>query len=85
MEELKAYSQLGQDCLAYILFNGKLEGSFVEIGAADGVTLSNTFMLEKFLNWRGLCIEPGPQVFSGFFFVFSFLARIAASCCLAAA
>lgn len=40
------------------LFNSKRNGFFIEVGAADGVDTSNTFLLEKKYNWRGLLIEP---------------------------
>jgi hypothetical protein len=50
-------SQLLSDLLAGFLFEG-IEGTFVEFGAADGVTLSNTYFLEKHLNWKGLLAEP---------------------------
>ena len=32
-------------------------GVFVEIGALDGLSLSNSYMLEKCFNWTGLLIE----------------------------
>lgn len=35
-------------------------GFFIEVGANDGVTYSNTFLLERHLGWRGLLIEPSP-------------------------
>jgi len=38
-------------------------GSFVEIGANDGVYLSNTFVLERCFNWTGLLIEANPANF----------------------
>jgi len=44
-------------------FKSKTDGVFVDIGAHDGKTLSNTFFYEKALNWKGLCIEPLPKVF----------------------
>ena len=37
-------------------------GTFVEAGANDGVAQSNTFYFEAFRGWRGLLIEPVPQL-----------------------
>lgn len=34
---------------------------FVEVGAADGLDLSNSFALEAHLGWRGLCVEASPS------------------------
>lgn len=39
------------------------EGYFVELGANDGVTQSNSLYFEKYRNWRGLLVEPAPQNF----------------------
>lgn len=36
---------------------------FVELGANDGVTQSNTLLFELMRGWRGLLIEPIPSVF----------------------
>lgn len=33
-------------------------GTFVEFGCADGTSNSQTYPFERFLGWRGLCIEP---------------------------
>jgi FkbM family methyltransferase len=35
-------------------------GYFLDLAAADGVTHSNTHILEKHFGWDGLCIEPNP-------------------------
>lgn len=40
------------------LFNKKNGGYFIELGAADGLTQSNTAFLEKSRGWTGLLIEP---------------------------
>jgi FkbM family methyltransferase len=37
-------------------------GFFVEAGANDGVTYSNTFFFERYRGWRGLLIEPLPEL-----------------------
>ena len=54
-------SQLGQDVWVASRTANKADGFFVEIGATDGVRLSNSHYLEKVLGWRGLCIEPNPN------------------------
>lgn len=38
-------------------------GFFVEIGANNGISQSNTLYFEKFKGWRGLLIEPHPGLF----------------------
>ncbi len=45
--------------LAELLGDG---GYFVEAGANDGYTQSNTYYLERFHGWRGLLVEPAPQL-----------------------
>jgi len=57
------YSQDGQD--KYILetfFPYEKKGVFVDIGANDGITFSNTYAFEK-RGWTGYCIEPLDKVF----------------------
>jgi FkbM family methyltransferase len=36
-------------------------GTFLEIGAADGYSQSNTYYLERFRGWRGILIEAVPS------------------------
>jgi FkbM family methyltransferase len=57
-------SQLGQDRIVDDYLHGKRNGVFVDIGAYDGVTFSNTLMLERERDWTGICIEPLPDVYA---------------------
>ena len=44
-------------------YNNKEGGFFVDIGANDGIEFSNTFLLERKYEWKGICAEPNPEVF----------------------
>ena len=57
-------SQYGQDCFVIERLGGKRAGVFVEVGAFDGVTLSNTWTLEQKLGWTGIAVEPSPTAFA---------------------
>ncbi|MBW1860968.1 MAG: FkbM family methyltransferase [Deltaproteobacteria bacterium] len=60
---MKLYSQYGQDIYCYNhFFKGQLKGTFLEIGADDGVDKSNTLFYEN-LGWNGVCVEPSPMRF----------------------
>lgn len=60
----KTLSQVGQDFWVFKeVFDGKHDGYFIDIGAADGISDSNTFLLEKRYHWRGLCVEANPSLF----------------------
>lgn len=57
-----SYSQVGQDVWVIgEVFNRKRGGFFLEIGAADGITLSNTYLLETAFDWQGICVEANPE------------------------
>lgn len=58
-----SYSQLGQDLNVVKFYKQKRDGYFIEIGASDGITLSNTYLLEKEYGWKGICAEPLPKQF----------------------
>jgi FkbM family methyltransferase len=57
-------SQLGQDRIIDEYLRGKRNGVFVDIGAYDGMTFSNTLMLERERGWTGVCVEPLPDVYA---------------------
>jgi len=55
----KYTSQAGQDkIIKKNFFDGKKNGFFIEIGAYDGISGSNCYHFERFLNWDGVAIEP---------------------------
>jgi FkbM family methyltransferase len=53
-------TQLNQDIFALIM-NQFRPGFFLEIGANDGFTFSNTAYLEKEFGWRGVLVEANPR------------------------
>jgi FkbM family methyltransferase len=38
-------------------------GIFLEVGANDGFSQSNTYYLERAMDWRGILIEPLPSLY----------------------
>jgi len=57
------FSQIEQD--KYFIENiikYKPNGFFLEIGGYDGITGSNTYFLEKYLNWDGIVVECNPTL-----------------------
>ncbi len=50
-------AQFGEDRVLWQVFRQRPLGFFIEVGAYDGVTLSNTYFLEQ-MGWRGLLVEP---------------------------
>lgn len=54
----RSRSQYGQDVFVLSELGFPRNGFFVEFGAYDGVTFSNTHLLEKELGWAGILAEP---------------------------
>lgn len=51
-------NQLDEQLEQYVNYDN---GFFVELGANDGVSQSNSLYFEKERNWRGVLIEPSPH------------------------
>ena len=60
--DLRMPSQHGEDLWLWSYFQKRDHGFFVEVGAYDGVTFSNTYFLEA-MGWHGILIEPNPENF----------------------
>ena len=54
-------SQHGEDVYLWHHFKRR-NGFFIEIGAYDGVTFSNTYWLEH-VGWTGILVEPNPELY----------------------
>lgn len=54
-----ALDELDLKLARYVDFDG---GFFIEAGANDGVTQSNTLHFERYRRWRGLLVEPVPEL-----------------------
>ena len=58
------FSHIGQDRWVSEVLRGKRDGYFLDFGTFDGINHSNTFYLEKYLGWRGICVEPNPYFYA---------------------
>ena len=54
----------GQDAFVIQLLRGMRGGYFLDTGAFDGVTGSNTLTLERDYGWSGLCVEPNDREYA---------------------
>jgi FkbM family methyltransferase len=54
----KSKAQSRQDLFVLFELSFKRDGFFVEFGATNGIDLSNTYLLEKEFNWKGILAEP---------------------------
>ena len=54
---IKSTNQSNQENFVIFCSNFKLSGHYLEIGASDGVSINNTFVLENSLGWKGVGVE----------------------------
>ena len=65
-QKILSLSDRGQDrwiIKIFELYKSNYNGFFLEIGGGDGFKNSNTFVLEKYHNWKGILVEPDPLQF----------------------
>lgn len=63
-KSMKYFSQFEQDrFLDEVVFNRKKAGFFIDVGAHDGISYSNSAFFEFQRNWTGICVKPNAQVF----------------------
>ena len=62
---VRFYSQQDEDkyIIQYLLKDKITDGTYLEIGACDGVLYSNTKTLEDYFGFTGILIEPQPDFF----------------------
>jgi len=63
---LKFYSEQDEDkyIIQYLLKDKINDGTYLEIGACDGLLYSNTKTLEDYFNFKGILIEPQGRFFN---------------------
>lgn len=58
--EGETFSAEAQDLWVLFESDSKRNGFFVEFGATNGRSISNTYLLEKSFGWTGIVAEPNP-------------------------
>ncbi len=64
----RSFSQFGEDVAVFNLLGRQKNGIYVDIGAFHPKVFSNTYLFYK-LGWRGICVEPNPEVWWKFWLV----------------
>jgi hypothetical protein len=60
-EPFKYHGQSKQDIAIVEIFHEKENGYFIDLAANEWQVWSNTYVLEYFYHWKGICIEASPQ------------------------
>lgn len=63
LEGISLYAQGMEDMYLFRIFGRQHRGFYVDVGANDGVFVSNTCALYR-QGWRGICVEPNPQAYA---------------------
>lgn len=60
------YSQVFQDMFVISMFNGKKNGTWLELGCGDPYFRNNTALLEKAFDWSGISIDMNEKCIQDF-------------------
>ena len=60
---MQTHSHIGQDLWVAETLCNRRGAFFLDFGAFDGVTASNTLMLERDLGWKGISVEANPTYY----------------------
>lgn len=63
MNPFKSYSQHGEDYVIFSYFKKRAQGVIIDIGAFDGVHISNSYVLYN-MGWKTIAIEANPILFN---------------------
>lgn len=63
MKKLKYNGQAEQDKFVCNVLKNKTDGFFIELGSYHPINISNTYVLESALNWKGLMFELRREKF----------------------
>ena len=66
-KEFEASDQCFQQATVLQILDYKPNGFFIDLAANAWEHLSNTYALERYYNWSGICIEPNQKYWPGFF------------------
>ena len=61
VRKFRHFAQARQDLLVLNVFKDKSNGYFVDLAANHWLVYSNTYVLEHFNYWKGICLEPNPK------------------------
>jgi FkbM family methyltransferase len=59
---LEFRGQTGEDLFLHMLFDGAIDGTYLEVGAFDGYNLSVSYAFDA-MGWNGILVEPVPPNF----------------------
>lgn len=57
------FGQKCEDFLVNLIFKRKTTGSYIDVGAHDGIRFSNSYAFSR-LGWKGICVEAHPDYYN---------------------